>query len=201
MNPILITTGILAQVITNIGISALVSSITSITHTSENIYNLVNRFSFSKSKEKNKIYNNLKELDLETTIKILNLELNEINKEKVTSKSIILCIESIQKVILDIEKELLNIDKMTNYNESLLVLQKFRSYDCSQSIKILKSYKTILDNRRKLLNETLQNNFFLKHNFNIEINDNCIIEERKLLTIIINNDDTAITNNYFTDLL
>lgn len=201
MNPILITTGLVTYVITNIGISALVASISSITHTSQNIYDILKKFSFSKSKQKKTVYENLVEFDLETTIRVLNAELKDINKEKISSESVNICIESIKKITTDIESELLNIDRMTNYNESLWIMKNIRSYDCEESINKLKKYKSILDNRRKLLNEALQNIYYIKQNFDINTDKNLIIEERKLSNIQLNNNEMTLTENYFAELI
>lgn len=197
MNPIFITTGIVAQVITNMGISAIVSSIYTITSTSHSIYDTIKNMSLSSQQKKNNVYHNIKKLDLEATIKIINSMLQEIPKEKIYSKTILLCLESLKEIIIDIEYELFNLNTMIDYNDSLWVLKNFRSCDCSTSLKKLVDYKNILDNRRNLLTDCLQ----IKYDFKQNDSSMIIVEDLQQSNIILNDCETIVADNYFTNNL
>lgn len=200
MNPIVIKTGlgIISHVVTNIGISALIASISSISRTSQNVYDLIKGFSLSDSEQKVKIRTTLTELDLEATIKVLNEILKKINEKEISSKDILISIQNIKDIILNIESELTLLHNMTDYNESLWLLKKFRAYDCEKSIKTLRLYKSVLDNRRKLLTETLQINYYMNNNNH---GNDIIIEKQETSNIKLNETEMTITDNYFTSLL
>lgn len=191
MNPTIISTGILTHVVTNIGASALIAAISAIISTSQNIYAILNKISLSNSQRKDYVYNHIKKLDLNDTIKIMNSMLEEFSKEKKYSKTILLCLESITNIISEIEFELVKLEGMISYNDTLLVFKKVRSYDCSNILQNLTDCKRILDNRRKLLSECLQLDYDVKE-------ENILKEEVQGSSVTLNKIDTYVADNYFT---
>jgi len=167
----------------------LVASISSITATSQNIYKLIKDFSFSDSKQKTKIYNSIREMDLEATVKISQETLKNIDGKKNQSQDVLLSVHYMREIVDKIEGELIILSNMTNYNESLWLFKNMRSYDCSSILDNLKRYKKILENRRKLLIESIRMNFYLdKKNEVKEVNTNIISDDNQLM---------IVDNNYY----
>ena len=150
MNPLIISTGIgiATQIITNIGFSALLSTASSITNTSQNVYKMLQAMA-DPDKEINK---EIIQLDLDATIKILTELIDKINieeKDTALAEGIFL----LRDIMFKIEGELNKIQKTMEYNNNIWFMKRFRKYDCVGSLNKLKTYKKVLDNRMKLIKE------------------------------------------------
>jgi hypothetical protein len=147
------------HIITTLGFNAILSSITTMTNTTKNIYNLINSIKFI---DKTNILKDIHDMDIENTVVIIENMLQEIPKEKICSKTISLCLESINEIVEDIEKDFEIIKSNIEYNNSLWYLKNYRSRDNLKNIENLKINKKILDYRLKLLFELLQITFDIK---------------------------------------
>lgn len=150
MNPIIISTGIgiVTQIVTGIGFSALFSTVSSITNTSQNVYKMLQAMT-DPDKEINR---EVIQLDFEATIKVLTELINKTNideKDTVLAENVLL----LRDIMFKIEGELNKIQRIMEYNDGLWIMKRFRKYDCLDSLNKLKMYKKVLDNRMKLLKE------------------------------------------------
>lgn len=146
----LITTAAFAKkIITTIGINAVCSSITTISSASKNIYDIISGFSKNKTPAQTDLNELITRLDIEESVKITESLLKEVSRDKMSSNTILLCLDSLSDIIKKIECELHNIDKMMRYNKTLIFLQSFRCYDCSSNMKKLEEHKNILETRLK----------------------------------------------------
>lgn len=191
MKQIIIKTGlgIILYAMTNIGLTTIISTLSLINKTSQSIYDLIKSLNDKQDNNINKI---LIELDLENTIKVINEILINLESVNISSKNILSNIQNIKDIILKIENELLLLHNMVDYNNSIWILKKYRSYDCQNILDNLKLYKSILDNRKKLLTEVLQINNFINNNIN---NNN--IKNNNKDNLNLNNNEINITDNYF----
>lgn len=190
MKQIIIKTGlgIILYAMTNIGLTTIISTLSLINKTSQSIYDLIKSLNDKQDNNINKI---LIELDLENTIKVINEILINLESVNISSKNILSNIQNIKDIILKIENELLLLHNMVDYNNSIWILKKYRSYDCQNILDNLKLYKSILDNRKKLLTEVLQINNFINNNINNNIKNN------NKDNLNLNNNEINITDNYF----
>jgi hypothetical protein len=164
-------TYIAGKIISEIGISALIGTASTVTSTTSSVYGLLYKIARYSGPGRTQIINSIFELDIENSIRIIDSLLREIPKDKIKSLPVIQSIDSLNEIIKTISGELKVIYERLNYNESLWIAGYWRSYDCSKNIKRLKVYNEILEKRRKILFDVLQ----IKH----EITDK--IEQPQLL--------------------
>lgn len=147
---------IAGKIISEIGIGALIGTLSAFTSTSSNIYNLL--YSITKYTGPNKVYiiNTIFKLDIENTIKVTESLLQEISKNNINSMPVLQSIDSIHSIIKTISKELKIIYEKLKYNESLWLASYWRAYDCTSNLERLKTYSEILDKRKRILFEVLQ---------------------------------------------
>lgn len=150
MNPLLISTGIgiATQIITSIGFTALLSTASSITSTSQNVYKILKTMSDSDGEIKKEI----SQLDFDATIKILTELISKINiddGDTALAEGILL----LRDIMFKIEGELNRIQKIIEYNDGIWFMKRFRKYDCIESLNKLRTYKKIMNNRMKLIKE------------------------------------------------
>lgn len=150
MNPIIISTGIgiATQIITSIGFSALFSTVSSITSTSQNVYKMLQAMT-DPDKE---ISKEIMQLDFDATIKVLTELINKIDineKDTALAESVLL----LRDIMFKIEGELNRFQRIMEYNDGIWLMKRFRKYDCIDSLNKLKTYKKVLDNRMKLIKE------------------------------------------------
>lgn len=157
------TAGFAKKIITTIGINAVCSSITTISSASKNIFDIIGGISKTKTPAQADLHDLITRLDMEESIKITESVLKEISRDKITSKTLLLCLDSLSDIIKKIECELHNIDKMMRYNRSLWIFNTFRSYDCSSNMKKLEEHKDILDMRLKRFVDLLNIKGEFKH--------------------------------------
>lgn len=153
-----ISKGLIVYTVTNIGFTALLTSITAIHFISTNIYEIIRDISKLNNSD---IQDKINDLDLEMTIKLLNIELNNINNDNNTPE-LENYIKYMKEDIKNIEQELIKLNEAISYNESLWYFKNLRSYDYSEFFKKLKKYKNRIENRKKMLRETLE----IKYYFN-----------------------------------
>jgi len=186
------TSGFAGKIITTIGINAVCASITTITSAARNIYDVIGGISKSKTPGQKNVVDLLEKLDLEETVKIVDSMLKEISREKISSKTLMLCLDVLTDILKKIEAELQNIDKMLRYNGSLWVLSTFRSYDCSSNMAKIEEYKNVLDSRLKRFIDLLQ----IKEEFKQENSDDAEKEIRydKDYVVVVDNNGETTTN-------
>lgn len=119
----------------------------------KSIYNLATSLKSTNNIEINKI---IKELDIDNDVILIESLLQEIDIEKIHSKTIALCLNSIKELILEIEKTFDEINKRNNYNNSLWYGKSMREYKFDDLIESLKILKISLDNRKKNLFELIK---------------------------------------------
>lgn len=143
--------------ISNICLSTAVATISSITLTCKNIFNLCNNsIDIAKKDSHIDLEYELKKLDLQIMTKIIQDMLEELDLNMLNYNSIIFAIESIKQIIKDIEFQLSKLNSYLNYNNSLWVLKNFRSYECTTIINTLKDYKIIMIDRKNILVDLLK---------------------------------------------
>jgi hypothetical protein len=157
-------TYIITKLISEIGISALIGTATSLSNTSSSIYTILYKITNYSGPGKTHIINTIFELDMENSIRIIDSLLKEIPKDKINSLPVIQSIDSLNDIIKTISEELKVIYQRLHYNESLWVASSLRSFDCTKNLNRLKIYNNILEKRRKILFDILQ----IKH----EISEN-----------------------------
>jgi hypothetical protein len=151
------------RILTEIGFATILGTVSAMTGTASSIYNLLYGITKYSGPGKSKIINTLIKLDIETTVRLVDSLLKEIPKDKMGSVTIKQSIESLHEIIASIEKELSVIFSRLNYNEKIW-LKYWRSYDCSNNLDRLNTYKSILDNRLKIFFDLLNIKHELKLN-------------------------------------
>lgn len=184
MYPLIVSSGYVA---TKIGMSAIISTITTIKHTTSSIYDIMSSIPTFETPSTEKVTEHLRELDLEITIKVIEEMLHEIPKEKIHSKAVQICLNSLKQIVNQIETKLIKLRDVLKYNESLWILKSFRANDCKQTLNDLTKCKHVLDNRRKLLFELLQIKFDLKSE-DIEMESH---------NVVIHDKNTVVSPEYF----
>ena len=148
--------GMATKIITDIGVGAIYSAVTTLTSTAKNVYMLTTEMSDKhKLVEANIIHNTLVKIDLKLNIEIVELILKEIPKDKIHSKAILAIISSLSDSIILIESELKKINDMLNYNKTLWMFVGWRSYDCTEPVNKLIEYNDMLVRRRAMLFDLL----------------------------------------------
>lgn len=151
--------GVASSVAASLSVSIAICTINTITTTSRNIYSIIDSISNSNVPEKDEAIKLIKKLDLEMTIKIINSLIDEMPENNMKSKTVILCLESLNDVIKQIEDELNKINKLFEYNDNIMIFKRLRSYNCTENFNTLIELKGVLDNRKNLLFKTLQIEF------------------------------------------
>jgi hypothetical protein len=147
---LLIAKGVVEKVGIDLGLKLISGASTS----AKNISALMG-FIQSESNE-DKLVMLLKNTDVELTVKILECIISEINVNKKTPNSVINCLKGLHDILNKIENELHIIKLRIEYNKSLYVFKSLRSYNFSSNINKIKNCLSILDNRKKLLFETIE---------------------------------------------
>lgn len=146
--------------ITTVGVSIVASSISSITNASKNIYELVSGvYSVSLVTDHNLYIYKLKQLDIENTIKTIELLLLELDLDKYKSNTVEHTIISLKNIITELETDLATLFSHISYNNSLYVGKYWRSYDCTELMKNIELKNDILQKRFKLFIETSKISF------------------------------------------
>jgi len=147
---LLIAKGVVEKVGIDLGFKLINSASTS----AQNISALMG-FIQSESNE-GKLIGLLKSTDIEITVKILECIISEINVNNKTPNSVINCLKGLHEILTKIENELHVIKLRIEYNKSLYILKAFRSYNFISNINKIKNYLLVLENRKKLLFETIE---------------------------------------------
>jgi hypothetical protein len=131
----------------------VIDSVCRITSSAQGIYSVVNNissFTYCPS-----VVKALKELDISTTVNILESLIKELNV-KHESETLNICIESLKESVREIEKELLQIQERLMYNKKIWVFSSVRSYKFHNSIERLKTLKNVLNDRIQWLERIMK---------------------------------------------
>lgn len=130
----------------------------------------------------------LRKTDIEVTIKILECIVSELRVGNETPVSVINSLKSLHESLVCIENELQDIKRRLQYNRSLYVFKSLRSYGFKSKMKNLTDNLDILDNRKKLLFETIEISASLErgHINNSILNGSWISPSGKMLNCIDN---------------
>lgn len=156
------------KLITYMSMGAMTLSISSIISTAKSIFDILGGLS-SVAKPPN-VNNCLIKLDLEVNIDIVQEMLKEL--KPTNSKAVYMSIDSLKNILMKIEYELFNLEKLLKYNNSLYVIRNLRSYDLIDQVNNLSDYKNIMDCRLRLLFDLLviKDNFVIDENYKKETN-------------------------------
>lgn len=133
--------------ITSIGVSAAMSTVTATTSFASTIYSLAGTVRDSTDSGLDKIKTLIEETDIENDIKIISEIISEIDEER-SSDAVKLCIKSINESLNDIKEELDKIQYRVNYNNNM-TFSAFgtRSYGFANCHKRLKKNINVLNKR------------------------------------------------------
>ena len=137
-------------IISKIGLDLTLTCLSGISIIAEKLYSSIT-YIVTNDNEDILLTNFIKEIDLISTIKIIQKFINEIEINENTSQTINLCIAELHDILKEIETEFNNIETKITYNNSLYLLKNIRSCKFTNTIKRLATYKKILDNRIDLL--------------------------------------------------
>ena len=98
----------------------------------------------------------LKDTDVEVTVKILECIVLELKVHSKTPASVINALKAVHESLMSIEDELKEIQRRLEYNNSLYVFKAIRSWGFTSRIKNIKAILSTLENRKKLLFETIE---------------------------------------------
>jgi hypothetical protein len=150
-------TGIAGRIITSVGFSAIVATASATTSATKNIYDIILGINKNSSRSDIAIVNKINEMDIATSVSIIESNLNMIDSEKLKYEPVVKSKTSLEKIIIRIRDELKDIRRKLAYNNSLSKFTKqFRSYDLNGNLMKLTISNNILHNRFKLLLESLK---------------------------------------------
>lgn len=146
----------------SVGIDFTIKCITTLTTSAQGIYSLVSSISSSSIYASDQdISKFLKELDIHSDISILEILIKEIDIHKHHTQTLSQCLEKLQECVINIENELIEINKRLLYNKSLWIAISMRSYGFQDIIENLKILKVNLKNRKKMLFDVIKINDYL----------------------------------------
>jgi len=140
-------------IVKTIGIDFTIKCLGILSTSVKSIYNLASNLKATENMEIKKI---IKELDIDNDVILIDSLLQEINIEKIHSKTIGLSLNNIKETILEIEKTFDEINKRETYNNSLWYGKGMRSYKFDDLIESLKILKVSLNNRKRNLFELIK---------------------------------------------
>ena len=108
---------------------------------------------FTKVIGNNEVVECLTELDIESTIRTVELIIKDL-KQLQLSESITLCLEQLTEIIMIIENDLSTIYEMLKFNK-ICYFPSWRSYDLTNNLKKLQTNNKILMKRFNLLNTVI----------------------------------------------
>lgn len=108
---------------------------------------------FTKVIGNNEVIECLNELDIESTIRTIEIIIKDLKKRN-CSESITLCLNQLTDIIVIIEKDLSNIYEMLKFNKTCY-FPSWRSYDLTSNLKQLKVNDKILAKRFNLLSTVI----------------------------------------------
>ena len=154
MDPI---SGIAGRIISNVGFSAIVATASATTSVTKNIYDIILGINRNSSRSDISIVNKINEMDIATSVSIIEENLNMIDEEKLKYDSVQKSKVALEKIIIRIRDELKEIRRRLAYNNSLSRFTKqIRSYDLHPNLTKLTISNNILHNRFKLLLSSLE---------------------------------------------
>ena len=155
------------EVVKRVGMDITVKILSGLSSSAHGIYGLLY---YIQSESKSKIGNLLKKTDIQTTVKVLENFICELDINEETPETIIFCLKQLHNSLVNIENNLKLIFDKIKYNKSLLIFSGMRSYTFEDNISNIKDELEILENRRRLLFETLNLSKTLKKgNYNKQI--------------------------------
>lgn len=142
------------HIIVNLGFSAIIGSLRTISETSMNIQTIIRRFDSKTSNQQ--ILQVLLESDIEATLEVIEQLFKHIKIDTIDSRPIHIVIRHIQDIIQQLEQELITIHEKDTWNRQLWVFYYIRAYNFNQHITRIQLLKRILDKRLDMLIKVLQ---------------------------------------------
>lgn len=105
----------------------------------------------------------IKNTDIHTIIKTLELFISDIDTYYLSNRVILHCLEQIGDIICTIQKELERVETKLQYNKKLYLFSYMRSYTFFSSIERLNNYINILHIRKKLLFNVIHNSNVIEY--------------------------------------
>ena len=136
-------------IIRTIGMNFIIKTITT---TTTSICNLIQYISERYATKD--IIETLKSIDIDYSVNIIEQLVAEQEKDE-TPISVKMALVGVNEILDDIHVELNKIKETIDYHESKW-FSKWRTFDCSNHVSLIKSYKIKLDRRYKKLIELLQ---------------------------------------------
>jgi len=145
-----------AVLVNTIGVGPIVQCLTALTSSTQIICGTIGNIVVSEKVDSQSIVNLIKELDLSTEMIILQSLLKEIRVEQYeSSETLKLCLNALRECISSVQNNLNETYERITYNNSLWIFKFYRSYVFDDLMTKLIISKKALDNRKKLLFETL----------------------------------------------
>jgi hypothetical protein len=142
------------QIVVNIGLSAIIASLKTISETSSNIQTILRRFDATKTNRQ--ILQALLESDIEATLQVIDELLHHVDISQIESKPLQLVIGHIQSAVEQIERELTVIHEKDIWNRQIWFFYYMRAYSFDQHISKIHILKRILDRRIDMLMKVIQ---------------------------------------------
>jgi hypothetical protein len=132
----------MAQLITIIGLPAIVNSIATL---SGNVFTLLGYIRISKNHHTIELVNLLEKSDIEASIELVQKIITDF--DGASKSSVVFAVDKIREIIGEIETELKDIHSKITYNSSLYLLQNMRSFDCGINLLKMETKIAIFDKR------------------------------------------------------
>lgn len=143
-----------------LGTTMSLSLVNKMSTTMSNVYTLV----CSLSKQPSQVTELLHKSDIVNTIKVIEQYVKDLqSSDMFHSRTMTLCLESLNEVILQIKNELDRIQFKMKYNEKIWFLSSVRKYNFRSSCERLADAIDVLNLRRKLLFEITSSIPSLEH--------------------------------------
>jgi len=153
MQRVIGTIGIATLGLTPLAYGPLISSVSTL---SSSIISIIGCIKISKDIHQNEIINILTKTDIVSTIKLLQIIINEIPQSLMNSFSVIIALKNVQEIISEINDELKKIHEKISYNNSLYISNSLRKYDCTENLISIEIKISILDRRKDNLFKVLE---------------------------------------------
>lgn len=157
--------------VSSMGSNITISLLSSFASTSKGIYGLIAQMKHSGKSDIKKV---IDDMDLLTTLKIIQCLIMEIDMNKEQPITLQICLKSLIEIIHSIHEELEKINYRLQYNDSLWIGRTIRSYGFNNCEKRLDAYIKKLENRKKLLIDILsvKNHMFRNQHIANTVSDN-----------------------------
>ena len=154
------------HIVVNLGFSAILGSLRTISETTTNIHSIIRRFDAKTSNRQ--ILQALLKSDIQATLEVIEELLCHIDASKIESRPLQLVIHHIQDIVQQIERELVVIHEKDTWNRQLWMFYYLRAYTFDTHISRIHTLKRILDRRIDMLMKVINISKEIQLNANIE---------------------------------